>query len=107
MPQISFAERMLGWMGCLPCPVPPPDTKPPQDGDPVREFAVRVLRGQSASAKELLDVAKKLKARRDFPTARRILARARTLQGTAPDLRLKLVQEHALCTYKDPDLPAA
>jgi hypothetical protein len=55
----------------------------------------------------LLEVAKNLKARSDFPTARGILARARTLPGSDPNLRLKLVQQHALCTYKDPDLPAA
>ena len=107
MPQVSFAERVLGWVGCMPRPVEPPDTKPPQDGDPVREFAMRVLRGQSASAKDLLEVATNLKAQRDFPTARRILARARALPGSDPNLRLKLVQQHALCTYKDPDLPAA
>src|SRR6516165_6732516 len=107
MPQVSFAERVLSWVGCIPRPVAPPDTKPPQDGDPVREFAMRVLRGQSASAKDLLEVATNLKAQRDFPTARRILARARALPGSDPNLRLKLVQQHALCTYKDPDLPAA
>jgi hypothetical protein len=34
-----------------------------------------------------------------------VLARIRTGNLSSPDLQLEFAQQHALCTYKDPDLP--
>src|SRR5262249_44883151 len=58
----------------------------------------------------LFDFAKELKRERKFGLARRLLGRAKRLAAAgaslAPELKLKLGQQRALCTYKDPDLPA-
>jgi predicted acylesterase/phospholipase RssA len=55
----------------------------------------------------MLALSKKLKAVKEFSLARRILARARKDQAifTEPK-RLEIFQQSALCTYKDPNLPA-
>ena len=55
----------------------------------------------------LLELAKALKHEREFGFARRLLANARSqsLTDLAAEDRVKLGQQHALCTYKDPDLP--
>jgi predicted acylesterase/phospholipase RssA len=60
------------------------------------------------SAELLLEVSKALKDDKEFGFARRILARARGMSHKTddPKLHLKIFQESALCTYKDPDLPA-
>ena len=64
------------------------------------------LRGQSREPRELLDLAKKLKAEKQFGLARRLLARARLEPSLVddPKLRIEIFQQSALCTYKDPDL---
>src|SRR4051812_24879892 len=60
-----------------------------------------------ASPTEMLALAKQLKGERAFGYARRILARARAMPDLDPALGLVLAQQHALCTYKDPELPVA
>jgi len=70
--------------------------------------AENILRGQSASAGEIYDLAKRLKDKeQEFGYARRLLALARTDPKVNEDtaFRTLLRQQHALCTYKDPDLP--
>src|SRR5262249_41423048 len=84
---------------------PEPELQTIDAAGALQDFANRVLRGQSARADELLKLAEGLKKQRNFSTARRILARARTLSGTERTLQIKLMQQHALCTYKDPNLP--
>ncbi len=50
-------------------------------------------------------LAKRLKKVDKIGVARRVLARARKQGGFDATLGRKLAQEHALCTYKDPDRP--
>ncbi len=78
----------------------------PQTRDIVQE-AQEILRGRSATTKEMLELSRLLKREREFGYARRVLARARHSAGLGaePELRLKIYQQSALCTYKDPDLP--
>jgi predicted acylesterase/phospholipase RssA len=70
--------------------------------------AKNILRGQHVAPRELLGLSKQLKDIKKLGLARRILAKAHREVGTDDDkaLRLKIIQQHALCTYKDPDLPA-
>jgi predicted acylesterase/phospholipase RssA/MinD-like ATPase involved in chromosome partitioning or flagellar assembly len=70
--------------------------------------ARNVLRGLSMEPLAMFQLAKRLKEEREFGLARRLLARARIEPGLAsdPKLRLQVFQQSALCTYKDPDLPA-
>jgi len=58
---------------------------------------------------ETLELAKGLKKEKAFGYARKLLGLARESFGQETDaqLRLKFAQEHALCTYKDPDLPVS
>ncbi len=67
-----------------------------------------ILRGQSLEPREMLKLAKKLKAEKQFGLARRLLSRARLEPSLNddPKLRLQVYQQSALCTYKDPDLQA-
>lgn len=65
----------------------------------------KILGGESIAPKEGLDLAKRLKKENQFGYARKLLATIRQKSGTDAELRLKLAQQHALCTYKDPDLP--
>ena len=69
--------------------------------------AKNILRGQAATLQELHELANQLKQEKAFGYARKIFARARKEPSlrTQPDLRLTLAQQHALCTYQDPDLP--
>lgn len=69
--------------------------------------AKNVLRSKPLPPRQMLDLAKSLKDEKEFGYARKILARSRTdprIHEDA-DTRFQIVQEHALCTYKDPDLP--
>lgn len=85
---------------------PMPDRRSWQVTDLVTR-AQLILRGQSADQQDMLDLAKALKdADQQFGYARKLLARARQRHVDDPTLRRKLRQQHALCTYKDPDLPA-
>ncbi len=71
------------------------------------QTAEDILRGRQSTAREVLSLATALKNEKYFGYARRLLFRAR--QDPAihadPPLATKLRQQHALCTYKDPDLP--
>ncbi len=71
------------------------------------ERAKRVLQGESCTPQEMFDLASLLKSRQRFGFARRLLARARRAPLAQPDAEFnaKLIQQHALCTYKDQDLP--
>jgi predicted acylesterase/phospholipase RssA len=71
------------------------------------KLAKKIIAGQDASYDRMFDLAKKLKAERAFSFARRILERARSSKTEANQAanRLKLAQQLALVTYKDPDLP--
>jgi predicted acylesterase/phospholipase RssA len=73
---------------------------------PAVKAAHDALRGQSREPSELLKLANDLKAEKQFGLARRLLARARIEPSLSndPKLRLKVIQQSALCTYKDPDL---
>ena len=67
-----------------------------------------ILNGQDAGAAGLFTLAKKLKDKSAFGYARRLLEVARGKPEVEQDakLRLEFGQQHSLCTYKDPDLPA-
>ncbi len=69
--------------------------------------AVNILRGQHASLEKMRDLAEQLKNELHFSYARRILLRASKHENISKDknLRLKIYQRLALCTYKDQDLP--
>ncbi len=69
----------------------------------VRERAWAQLKKQGGDAPQLFKLAMELKGRNLFGAARRVLARARRVDA---DQDLKLIQQHALCTYKDPNVPA-
>jgi len=100
----SLRTRALTAIGA---PPPPPEAVPRINAeDALQDSAKRILRGEQRDPAELLKLASALKKARDFTTARRLLARARDGLITDPALRLKIGQQHALCTYKDPNLPA-
>jgi predicted acylesterase/phospholipase RssA len=67
--------------------------------------AKTALRTDALSAQELLALAKRLKGRTLFDFACRVLALARTKPTNSTQLRDTLAQQHALCTYKNPDAP--
>jgi predicted acylesterase/phospholipase RssA len=70
--------------------------------------ARQILRGRQAEPNEMLELAKKLKEETKFGYARRLLARASNTEGLCrhKELRETIIQQLALCTYKDEDLPA-
>ncbi len=82
--------------------------KPSRPESPTVTLARNILRGQAAAPAELLSLARQLKEEKAFGLARRLLGRARKDPALNDDqeLRLKIVQQHALCTYKDTELPA-
>ena len=67
-----------------------------------REVLERRVR---AGPEEKFALAKQLKGIGEFGYARKLLARARKVFIQDPVFRFRLRQEHALCTYKDPNLP--
>lgn len=72
------------------------------------DVAAKVLRGSGLPAREVYAVAERLKNNNEFGYARKLYGRIRAL-GDYSDLGktpAKVGQRHALCTYKDPDLPA-
>jgi predicted acylesterase/phospholipase RssA len=80
-------------------------SKKAQESENVR-VAEDILRGKPATPHEIYDLAMDLKSKeRQFGYARRLLALARqgSINGDA-QFRTKLRQQHALCTYSDPDL---
>jgi predicted acylesterase/phospholipase RssA len=72
------------------------------------ESAINILRGELPDFKETKKLVKDLKALKQFGYARRLLGRTREAFNATMDSedRLFLGQQHALCTYKDPDQPA-
>lgn len=74
-----------------------------QESKVVRQ-ALRVLGGEQQTPGDALKLAKQLKEENRFNLARRILGRARSQVIADDALKLKLVQQHALCTYKDQDI---
>ncbi|HWS88603.1 MAG TPA: tetratricopeptide repeat-containing protein [Pyrinomonadaceae bacterium] len=91
------AEKGAAWSG----------STPGAEAALMRE-SVEVLRGAYKPPADLLKLAKRLKAVKQFGLARRLLARARRDPAINADsaLRLTVYQQSALCTYKDSDLPA-
>jgi predicted acylesterase/phospholipase RssA len=70
------------------------------------KLAKKIIAGQDEDFDIMFGLAKRLKNERAFGYARRILERARGKpEANHPDARLKLAQQLALATYKDPDLP--
>ena len=68
----------------------------------------KILRSPGGDPEKLRKLATKLKDKSRFGLARRLLERAREDHEEkidSPELSLRLRQQHALCTYKDPDLP--
>jgi predicted acylesterase/phospholipase RssA len=76
--------------------------------NPQISTAEDILRGKQASPQEIWKLARSLKDQLYFGYARKLLFRARqdTTINSDPKLATKLRQQHALCTYKDPDLPS-
>jgi predicted acylesterase/phospholipase RssA len=73
------------------------------------EQAQSILRGTDAHGSDIYKLAERLKNVNEFGYARRLYSRLRA-QGNYVGLiatAAKVGQRHALCTYKDPDLPAA
>ncbi|MCI0434163.1 MAG: patatin-like phospholipase family protein [Gemmatimonadetes bacterium] len=75
------------------------------DNEDVRK-AKDHLRGLHASPETLFALAMRLKKQSRFGYARKLIGRARRERIDEPELRTKYRQQHALCTYKDRDLPA-
>jgi predicted acylesterase/phospholipase RssA len=75
-----------------------------RDSESVK-LAKKIIAGQDEDFDIMFALAKRLKNERAFSFARRILERARGKpEAKHPDTRLKLAQQLALVTYKDPDL---
>jgi predicted acylesterase/phospholipase RssA len=75
-----------------------------------KQGARLILRGKSETLPEIVRIAGQLKNTRDFSLARRLLALAThggEFNRADEKTRLKLTQQHALCTYRDPELPAS
>jgi predicted acylesterase/phospholipase RssA/MinD-like ATPase involved in chromosome partitioning or flagellar assembly len=71
------------------------------------EKAREILGGKQANLAELQALAKELKSETRFSYARRLLLRARNHEdfaGESKASQLKILQQLALCTYKDQDL---
>ena len=66
----------------------------------------RILRGESIELKSVRALVRQLKKEKAFGYARRLLGHVLIEPPAEAALRLQLFQEQALCTYKDPDLPA-
>jgi predicted acylesterase/phospholipase RssA len=68
--------------------------------------AKTILRGKGATPRELLELAAELKREQEFGLARLILEQAIEESRGDKALSKRINQERALCTYKDPTLPA-
>jgi hypothetical protein len=73
---------------------------------PSVQRAKSILRGQSADIHEMKSLILQLKAEKAFGNARKLLQYAclRPELGQDQQLRTWCIQQHALCTYKDPNL---
>src|SRR5262245_28212738 len=74
----------------------------------LEKLALQMLQNPSRGLVDMTSLAGALKSQRSFGYARRLFSRARMNPevATQPQLRLKLAQQEALCTYQDPDQPA-
>jgi predicted acylesterase/phospholipase RssA/MinD-like ATPase involved in chromosome partitioning or flagellar assembly len=75
--------------------------------NPNVQRATAILRGESAALDEIQSLAETLKDLRYFGLARRLFSNARRHRDAgrlSQEKRLRLIQRHALCTYRDPDL---
>lgn len=75
-----------------------------------REKGVRLTKKVLANKRTItplcaLSLAKELRKRERFKEARNLLAKVLNEDFNGRNLRLKLTQQYALCTYKDPGLP--
>jgi tetratricopeptide (TPR) repeat protein len=79
----------------------------PRDDTENMKKANSILQGNYETPEELLALADNLKKEKRFGLARKLLNRALQDNEIEKDknLKLKIGQQHALCTYKDPDLP--
>ena len=84
--------------------MPAPSTPKRHSESEAARSARSVLRGTELATEELKKLVQTLKREQRFGLAREVLARARD-QWVEPDFEDWFRQQHALCTYKDPDLP--
>ncbi len=91
----------------MPDATDPPYAIPQRQTDAIAR-AQGILRGQSVEPQEMLQLAKQLKNELRFGYARRVLLRASKHERITNDQKLRktIMQQLALCTYKDQDLPA-
>src|SRR5210317_1495240 len=79
----------------------------PRDDTENMKKALSILEGKPETPKKLLALSEDLRKEKRFGLARKLLNRALQDSEIEKDksLKLKIGQQHALCTYKDPDLP--
>ena len=86
-------------------------TKAPRKQSKYVTQAIEILRKKipTPNNMEILGLVKQLKRGKAFGYAQRLLEQTRESLDPETDAlqKLKLAQEHALCTYKDPDLPVS
>jgi len=77
-----------------------------ENGWAVKLKAHSILVGEKKSPKDVLDLNKELKNYRAFGFSRKILSKLSEKLDDKIDLdiKIKIIQQHALCTYKDPDI---
>jgi predicted acylesterase/phospholipase RssA len=99
-------KKVASGNGNKPAPANQHIIVPPRDSQNVKE-ALIILRGGQETPARMLELALKLKGELRFGYARRLLLRASQHKDTSldPDLKEKIYQQLALCTYKDQDLP--
>ena len=77
----------------------------PDATESLEKQAEALARQEIPSAKAVIDLVKAFKNTDDFTPARELLDQVRPRLAADP-LHAKLAQQHALCTYKDANLPA-
>jgi predicted acylesterase/phospholipase RssA/MinD-like ATPase involved in chromosome partitioning or flagellar assembly len=86
---------------------PPVMSSEDRQKNPDVQRATAILHGESAALDEIQSLAERLKDSRYFDLARRLFSNARKHPDAgrlSQAKRLKLIQRHALCTYRDLDL---
>jgi predicted acylesterase/phospholipase RssA len=78
------------------------DAPPPR---PAFHDAKAYLGGVGLTPEQVESLVKRLKNEDRFGWARKVLAKVRKAPGLSSRLRIWFAQQHALCTYKDPDYP--
>ncbi|PJG53332.1 hypothetical protein CVM73_20715 [Bradyrhizobium forestalis] len=72
---------------------------------PVIDEAKDYLRGSNLSPDQVLALVNRLKEEDRFGWARQVIGKVRKTQIDRAELRDKFARQHALCTYKDSDMP--